>query len=149
VWEEFERTVARIKGENHIDCFDALLVEGSALAAQLSMSKILNSQIGTARVVVLTDVNSTAGCTAYQALLQNPIYEVVDYKLESPDGYAMFKTRKVAKGTELQQQMLSSSSAADVCSESRQQWVQMGLWSSPNGERVGNVIGDTSELSAY
>jgi hypothetical protein len=91
---ELEKTLSRIKHDNQLDRFDALLVEGSELEKVVSTSTMLSREVRAARFVVLSGLNRGVNFAIYQELLVNPTHELLDHNLESPGGYAIFKKQE-------------------------------------------------------
>jgi hypothetical protein len=99
---ELETTISRIKQDNQLGRFDALLVEGSELEQIVSTSTILSREVRAARFVVLSGLNGDVNFTIYQELLVTPTHDLLDHNLESPGGYAIFKKQEsVSRGLTL------------------------------------------------
>jgi hypothetical protein len=89
--EEPEKTVKNIKEENQITYFDAVLIDGSRVIDQNSLSEEIEKEIHEAKVVILEDINAQYNYLNNDEMLKDPNYILVDHDPELRNGYAIFK----------------------------------------------------------
>lgn len=96
--EELEKTIKKIKEDNHINFFDAVLIDSSRLKHQLSVSRKLNKELHGARFVLLDDINSVYNYENHNELLRDPNYVLVAHNPGLRNGYAIFKKDRYVDG---------------------------------------------------
>jgi len=89
--EELEKTVKKIKEDNHITFIDAVLIDSSRVKHQLTVSAELNKELHGARFVLLDDINSFYNYENHNGLLRDPNYVLVAHNPGLRNGYAIFK----------------------------------------------------------
>lgn len=83
-----------IKEENQTSFFDVLLIDGSELKNHAGVAAAVKKELGTARFVILDDVNGAYNHENYDALLRNPEYMLINYNLDLRNGYAIFEKQR-------------------------------------------------------
>jgi hypothetical protein len=88
--EEMERTVEKIKEENQVDGFDAVLIDNS----EIGQGKVLGGlgrEVFDAKFIFLDDINSLYNYENCGRLLRDPRYIIVAQNPGLRNGYAIFK----------------------------------------------------------
>lgn len=88
-----KQTIEQIKIQNQLDFFDLVLVDGSELSADRSVSIEIGGELARAGYVVLDDINLLPNGESHNTLLRNPRLLLVDQNPELRDGFSIFKRR--------------------------------------------------------
>jgi len=94
--EELEKTIKKIKKDNHITFFDAVLIDGSRISHQLTISAELKKELHETRFVVLDDINSSYNYENHDGLLRDSNYVLFAHNPGLRNGYAIFKKDRSA-----------------------------------------------------
>jgi hypothetical protein len=89
--DELEKTVRRIMAENHIDVFDAVLIDGLALRDKEGLNGFLNLGQHGARFILLWGLNSLNNFNNQMELLKDSSYVLFARNPSLRNGYAIFK----------------------------------------------------------
>jgi hypothetical protein len=96
VSEELAETVSKLTSHDRPDRCYALLVEGSEITRQGTISHVIASAIGAAQFVVLSGIEANGSFATYQSMLRNREYDLLDYNFQSSGGFAIFKKQKAS-----------------------------------------------------
>lgn len=91
--EEIDKAVRKIKKENRITIFDAVLINSSRLRLQSYGSVALKKDIHQAKLVLLDNTNTSWSYDNLDDLLHDPNYIIVARNPDFHDGYAIFKRK--------------------------------------------------------
>jgi hypothetical protein len=86
------RGIERIRREHGIECFDAVLIDGSEFTARVELELVHG-----ARYLVLDDTNSFKNHANCGRLLADDDYELVAADARLRNGYAVFRRRSAAR----------------------------------------------------
>lgn len=89
--EEFKKTIKKIKEDNHITSFDAVLIDCFNKKQQLNVSSELTRELHGAKFVLLDDLNSLLNHENHNRLLRDPNFILVARNPGLRKGYAIFK----------------------------------------------------------
>jgi hypothetical protein len=89
--KKLEQTVQKIKEENQIEIFDAVLIDSSELQCEMPVNAKLNEKLYGARFVFLDDINAFCNYENHGRLLTDPEYVLVAQNPGLRNGYAIFK----------------------------------------------------------
>jgi hypothetical protein len=92
--EALAKTVNEAKGANGIQGFDVVLIDSSELRHVKSLRACIEQCVGTARTVLLLDINSANGFDSYQRLLDDDWYQLVADNPSLRSGYSIFRRRR-------------------------------------------------------
>ena len=81
-----EDGIRKIKQENNIDDFDAVLIDGSEFTGSLELEGLYG-----AKYIMLDDINTFKNYKSHRRLLADPNYELVAKNLYVRNGYSIFK----------------------------------------------------------
>jgi hypothetical protein len=87
--KRLEATIKAIQEDNHINCFDVVVIDASEVKHQVASA--VRKYLLEARFVVLDDINNPYNQETYHLLLRNPNYGVVDHDPGLRNGYAIFE----------------------------------------------------------
>jgi hypothetical protein len=82
----------KIKADHAIDVFDMVLIDGSEFTGEVEYEIIKG-----ARFILLDDTNTFKCYAVRQALLNNPMYDLVEDDQELRNGYSVFRRRTTAR----------------------------------------------------
>ncbi len=88
--DTLRRTIRTIKEANHVEAFDAVVIDASELSLEIDISGSLYEEICAARFVILEDINTPEAHNAYSSLLTNTAYVLLDHNPDLRKGYAIF-----------------------------------------------------------
>jgi hypothetical protein len=88
-----KKTIDRIKLENNLDSFDLVLVDGSELSSDVSVSRELRDEFPSTRFVVLDDINLLPNGDSHNRLLRDSRFVLVDRNPDLRDGFSIFKQK--------------------------------------------------------
>ncbi|MGZ3853116.1 MAG: glycosyltransferase family protein [Flavisolibacter sp.] len=89
--EELERIIKKIRDDNHIVCFDVVLINGSALKHELAVNEELDKVLHSARFVLFDGINIAHAYRNYDGLFKDRQYVQVACNPALRNGYAIFK----------------------------------------------------------
>lgn len=78
--------IEKIKKQNDIDVFDAVLIDGSEFTGSAELEEVYG-----ARIIILDDINTFKNYRNYNKLLTDPNYFLVGQNYLIRNGYAIFK----------------------------------------------------------
>ncbi len=84
-----ENGIAKIKAENGIETFDAVLIDGSEFTGFLELEEVYG-----ANYILLDDINTFKNYKSHRKLLADPNYELIQQNLHLRNGYSIFKRIK-------------------------------------------------------
>ncbi len=82
--------IARIKADHKIETFDMVLIDGSEFTGEAEYA-----QIKGAKFILLDDTNTFKCYNVRQALLNDPMYELIVDNQELRNGFSVFRQRAV------------------------------------------------------
>jgi hypothetical protein len=94
-----QRTLETIKLENGVDCFDFVMIDGSALHA-MAECEGLDTCLSGARLVLLDDINHRCTFRLHRRLLCDPDYTVLASNPSLRNGYAIYRLRDEVRGAD-------------------------------------------------
>lgn len=84
-----ENGIAKIKEENKIETFDAVLIDGSEFTGSVELEEVYG-----AKYIFLDDINTFKNYKSHRKLLADPNYELIKENLKLRNGYSVFKRVK-------------------------------------------------------
>lgn len=81
--------INKIKEDNNIQFFDAVLIDGSEFTGSAELEEVYG-----AKFIILDDINTFNNCSTYQRLRADKNYLLVTENKQLRNGYAIFKIRK-------------------------------------------------------
>jgi len=82
--------IARIKKENDIQVFDAVLIDGSEFTGVAELREVYG-----AKYIFLDDINTFKNYENFNQLFKNSDYTLIEHNLSVRNGYAIFKHKNV------------------------------------------------------
>jgi glycosyltransferase involved in cell wall biosynthesis/predicted SAM-dependent methyltransferase len=83
------RGIEKIKQENKIDIFDAVLIDGSEFTGKVELEQVYGSKL-----IILDDINTFKNYSNYYKLLEDSSYNLVTQNTSVRNGYAIFKIKE-------------------------------------------------------
>ena len=88
---ELEKLIQKIKKDNQLDYFDAVLIDGSELEDQVTITGLVRNELHAARFVLLDDINKAGNYQNHDGLLRDSTFLLVDHNPGLREGYSIFK----------------------------------------------------------
>jgi hypothetical protein len=94
--EDLVATIRRITSEHQIECFDALVFDGSQIVHQAPIDDALNCDaLRHARVIIIDDLNMLHSYNLFAAISKDSSYSLLGYDPDVRNGYAILRRDKV------------------------------------------------------
>jgi len=94
--QELEKNINKIKEENHIDFFDMVLIDGSELEHQITVSDAVNKELYAASFVLLDDISTVSNYDYHNELLRDSRFALVAHNPGLRNGYSIFRRKNSA-----------------------------------------------------
>lgn len=88
---ELEKLVQKIKQDNQLGFFDVVLVDGSELEDQVTVTHLVRKELHAARFALLDDINKASNYQNHDGLLRDPNFLLVDQNPGFRGGYSVFR----------------------------------------------------------
>jgi len=110
--QELEKSINKIKQENQIDFFDVVLIDGSELQHQVTVSDTVNKELYAACFVLLDDINTMSNYENHSGLLRDSTFVLVAHNPGLRNGYSIFR-KKNSADCEVGNALCSASTVAE------------------------------------
>ena len=97
--ERVEAVIGRIKVENQVEYFDAILIDGAAFHGRLAIGGSLDKELSGAKFIFLDGINHLYGHQCHSRLLRDHRYVLVAENPGLRNGYGIFKSRNLGQSS--------------------------------------------------